>query len=84
VEEVKSVMETEKENVSMSAGVEEKENRKKDAKILYLIQQAISDKIFSKIIGARSSNEAWEILQKEFQSIDEVQTVKLSALKRNF
>jgi hypothetical protein len=53
-----TVEETKKEKVDTSASVEEKENKKKDAKILYLIQQAISDKIFLRIIGARSSKEA--------------------------
>jgi hypothetical protein len=52
-----TVEETEKEKVDTSASVEEKENRKKHAKTLYLIQQAISDKIFPRIIGARSSND---------------------------
>ena len=61
-----------------------KENKKKDAKALYLIQQAISDKIFPRIIGATSSKEAWEILQKEFQGTDKIRTVKLLTLKRDF
>jgi hypothetical protein len=61
---VKPVMgeETGKEKVGTSASVEEKDNRKKDVKTLYLIKQSISDKIFSRIIGTRSSKEAWEIL----------------------
>jgi hypothetical protein len=47
-----------KEKIGMSASIEEKKNRKKDVKALYLIQQAISDKIFPRIIEARSSKEA--------------------------
>jgi gag-polypeptide of LTR copia-type len=78
------VEETEKEKVDTSASVEEKENRKNDVKILYLIQQVISDKIFLRIIEARSSKEAWEILQKEFQGTDKVKTVKILTFKRNF
>jgi hypothetical protein len=53
-----TVEETKKEKVDTLASVEEKKNRKKDAKVLYLIQQTISDKILSRIIGARSSKEA--------------------------
>ena len=42
---------------------EKKENKKKDAKALYLIQQSISDKIFPRIIRASSAKEAWGFLQ---------------------
>jgi hypothetical protein len=63
---------------------EAKEKKKRDAKALYVIQQSISDKIFPRIIGARSAKEAWEFLQKEFQGTDKVRSVKLLTLKRNF
>jgi Domain of unknown function (DUF4219) len=44
---------------TVEASCEKKENKKKDAKVLYLIQQAIIDKKFPRIIGATSSKEAW-------------------------
>ena len=51
--------------------------RKKDAKALYSIQQAITDKIFPRIINATCSKEAWQILQNEFQGNEKVKAVKL-------
>jgi len=73
-----------KEKAEGSDKQELKENRKKDAKALFLIQQSISEKIFPRITGARSSKEAWEILQKEFQGSDKVRSVKLLTIKRDF
>ena len=61
---------------------EKKENKKKDAKALYLIQQAITDKFFPRIISATSSKEAWQILQNEFQGTEKVRVVKLLTVKR--
>ncbi|KAJ4764255.1 polyprotein [Rhynchospora pubera] len=62
----------------------EKENKKKDAKALFCIQQGISRKLFPRIIGAKTSKEAWDILQREFQGTDKVRAVKLLTLKRDF
>ncbi|PHT30226.1 hypothetical protein CQW23_30155 [Capsicum baccatum] len=42
-------------------------NKKKDAKVLVFIQQAVHDSIFSRIVAATTSKQAWSILQKEFQ-----------------
>lgn len=43
-----------------------KDYKKRDAKALLFIQQAVSDKLFSRIIRATKSKEAWGILQEEF------------------
>lgn len=43
-----------------------RENRKKDSKALFLIPQSLHDDIFPRISAAETSNEAWEILQKEY------------------
>lgn len=43
-----------------------RENRKKDSKALFLIQQALHDDIFPRISAAETSHEAWEILQQEY------------------
>lgn len=40
-----------------------RENKKKDSKALFFIQQVVHDSIFSKIIGASIVNEAWTTLQ---------------------
>ncbi|XP_052195293.1 uncharacterized protein LOC127803240 isoform X3 [Diospyros lotus] len=39
---------------------------KKDAKALFLIQSALDDDLFSRIASASTSNQAWEILKKEY------------------
>ncbi|KAE8655756.1 hypothetical protein F3Y22_tig00117017pilonHSYRG00111 [Hibiscus syriacus] len=40
-----------------------RENKKNDAKSLYLLQQAVHDDIFPAILSASSSREAWLTLQ---------------------
>ncbi|KAG6470941.1 hypothetical protein ZIOFF_072029 [Zingiber officinale] len=61
-----------------------KENRKKDSKALFILQQAIHETIFSRIATASFSKEAWEILQKEFQGSSKVIAVKLQTLRSEF
>jgi len=39
------------------------ENRKKDSKVLFLIQQDLHDDIFPRISAVETSHETWEILQ---------------------
>lgn len=39
-----------------------RERRKKDAKALFMIQQALDDEIFPRIAAASTSNEAWNTL----------------------
>jgi len=39
-----------------------KENCKKDSKALSLIQQAVHDSIFPRLVGVRKSKEAWDAL----------------------
>ncbi|XP_037492803.1 uncharacterized protein LOC105643764 [Jatropha curcas] len=59
-----------------------RENKKKDAKALFFLQQAVSDEIFSHISAAATSKEAWQILKNEFQGCSKVITVKLQSLCR--
>ena len=59
-----------------------KEHRKKDARALSYIQQGVSPDIFSRIMGADSAMEAWEILQKEFKGNVKVKNVTLQTLRR--
>ncbi|KAL4377627.1 hypothetical protein GQ457_02G041370 [Hibiscus cannabinus] len=61
-----------------------KENKKKDAKALYLLQQAIHDDIFPTILSASSSREAWLTLQQEYRGDSKVITVRLQTLRREF
>ncbi|XP_069148053.1 uncharacterized protein [Solanum lycopersicum] len=61
-----------------------KEIKKKDAKALSLIQQAVHDTIFSRIAAATTSSQAWKILKKKFQGSTKVITVKLQTYRRDF
>ncbi|KAH0657759.1 hypothetical protein KY289_026507 [Solanum tuberosum] len=49
-----------------------RDSKKKDAKALVFIQQAIHDSHFSRIAAATTSKQAWSILQKEFQGDSKV------------
>ena len=60
------------------------EERMKDAKALYFIQNAVKDTIFPRIIRANTSKEAWEILQQEFQGDSKVRSIKLQTLRKDF
>ncbi|XP_021909031.1 uncharacterized protein LOC110823062 isoform X2 [Carica papaya] len=61
-----------------------KETKKKDSKALFLVQQAVHEIIFSRIVIAATSLEAWQILKKEFQGSSKVITVKLQTYRREF
>ena len=61
-----------------------RENKRKDAKALFILQQAVHETVFSRIAAATTSKEAWSILQKEFQGGSKVIVVKLQALRRDF
>nr|GFB83578.1 UBN2 domain-containing protein [Tanacetum cinerariifolium] len=64
--------------------VRQKENQKRDAKALFFIQQAVDESIFSRIVAATTSNQAWIILKTKYQGSTKVNTVKLQSLHRNF
>ncbi|GKV47717.1 hypothetical protein SLEP1_g54586 [Rubroshorea leprosula] len=59
-----------------------KDLRKKDAKALLVLQQAITDSIFPRIANATKSKEAWTILNQEFYGDDKVTIVKLQTLRK--
>ena len=54
-----------------------KELRKKDAKALLALQQAVTENIFPWIANATKSKDAWTILKQEFHGDTKVTTVKL-------
>ena len=54
-----------------------KENKQKDSKALYILQQAMDDAIFPRIMDATSSKDAWNTLQEEFQGSVKVRAIKL-------
>lgn len=61
-----------------------RENRKKDAKALFFIQQAIDDEIFPRIAATTTSKMAWETLRQEYLGDKKVISVKLQTFGRKF
>ena len=61
-----------------------KESRTKDDKALSLIEAAMVETIFPKIVVATYAKGAWDILKTNFQGIDKVQVVKLKNIRREF
>ncbi|KAL4325065.1 hypothetical protein GQ457_11G028180 [Hibiscus cannabinus] len=59
--------------------------KKKDAKALFFIQQAVDDAIFSsQISAATKAKEAWDALKNGYQGTTRVLTVKLQTLRKQF
>ncbi|KAM1746060.1 hypothetical protein ACFX11_012725 [Malus domestica] len=56
----------------------------KDAKALGIIQSAVSDQIFPRIANADSAKMAWDLLYGEYHGGDQVRSVKLQNLRREF
>ena len=62
---------------------QEKKEKQRDANALYAIQQAVGDANFSRIMGASSAKEAWDLLKEEFQGTEKVRAVKRQTLRRD-
>ncbi|GKA33631.1 retrovirus-related pol polyprotein from transposon TNT 1-94 [Tanacetum coccineum] len=58
-----------------------KETRQKDKTILYLLDKAVDESGFEKIVGAKTSKEAWDIFKREFKGADRVKQVHLQTLR---
>ncbi|CAL9003906.1 unnamed protein product [Prunus brigantina] len=56
----------------------------KDARAHGLIQGAVSDQIFPRIVNEETSKVAWDILKQEFRGDKQVRSVKLQGLRREF
>ena len=54
--------------------------RNRENKAKFWIQNYVDDSIFSKITGAGTSKQAWDILKSSYQGNDRVKTVKLQTL----
>ncbi|XP_020410816.1 uncharacterized protein LOC109946681 [Prunus persica] len=77
----------EKEEGFKAAGVEKStmaEILMKDARALGLIQSAVSNQIFPRIVNEETSKGAWDILKQEFRGDKQVRSVKLQGLRREF
>ena len=58
------------------------ENQKKDAKALFLIQQALDERVLVRITEAQTSKQAWDILKIEYQGSSKIIAVKLHTLRQ--
>ncbi|XP_074351350.1 uncharacterized protein LOC141690452 [Apium graveolens] len=58
-----------------------KETRSKDKMALYTLFRAVDESGFEKIVGATTSKEAWDILEKAFKGVDRVKQVRLQTLR---
>jgi hypothetical protein len=58
--------------------------RNKENKAKFWIQNYVDDSIFSKITGASTSKQAWDILKSFYQGNDKVKIVKLHTLRMQF
>ncbi|XP_074347617.1 uncharacterized protein LOC141686482 [Apium graveolens] len=61
-----------------------RENKKKDVKALFFIQQAMHETIFSRIVSAAKAKEAWDILKTEFQGSAKVIEVQEGGSVQDF
>eukprot|EP00253_Pinus_taeda_P013567 PITA_13567 len=61
-----------------------KNNRKKDAKAIVFLYQALDKSVFPRIAGAKTSKEAWQTLKIAYQGMEKVRTAKLQLLRRDF
>lgn len=61
-----------------------RDNRKKDAKALFYIFQAIHESIFPRVATAKKSKQAWDTLHTAYQDMEKVKTTKLQMLRRDF
>ena len=73
-----------RDEMSTAEKAKQREHIREDAKALLLIQEGVTKTIFPRIINARSSKEAWDILEKEFRGSKQVKAVKLQSLRREF
>ena len=61
-----------------------KENKKKDCKALFYIQQNVDNQHFEKISKATRSKEAWDILENYQNGGEKVKQVKLQSYRRKY
>ncbi|XP_019441169.1 PREDICTED: uncharacterized protein LOC109346174 [Lupinus angustifolius] len=61
-----------------------KENMKRDCKAMCLIHQCVDEAHFEKVAAARSSHEAWQILQKSNKGAEQLKKVRLQTMRRQY
>ncbi|XP_019438858.1 PREDICTED: uncharacterized protein LOC109344549 [Lupinus angustifolius] len=58
-----------------------KESKKKDCKAMFLLHQCVDEAHFEKIVEARSTKEAWEILKKSNEGAEQLKKVRLQTMR---
>ncbi|KAH1098337.1 hypothetical protein J1N35_015258 [Gossypium stocksii] len=61
-----------------------KEACKKDKRALFFIFQGVDESNFEKILDAKTSNEAWRVLQKSLQGVEKAKKVCLQTSRAKF
>lgn len=61
-----------------------KEVKKRDAKAIYCIQQALSEEIATRLGKISSAKEAWRMLEHRYHGSSRIQEIKLQTLHRKF
>ncbi|XP_070672380.1 uncharacterized protein [Malus domestica] len=90
VEKGITISETKKKKKAEGSSEEEEDDEKmvatymQDAKALGIIQNAVSYQIFPRIANADSAKMAWDLLYGEYHGGDQVRSVKLQNLRREF
>ncbi|XP_016647150.1 PREDICTED: uncharacterized protein LOC107880366 [Prunus mume] len=76
--------ESETEQIPVEAPTISREDKIKNAKVLSLIQGALTDELFPRIRNEKIAKSAWEILRREFRGDKKVRAVKLQAIRADF
>ncbi|XP_019425076.1 PREDICTED: uncharacterized protein LOC109333951 [Lupinus angustifolius] len=61
-----------------------KESKKKDCKAMFLLHQCVGEAHFEKISEARTTKEAWDILEKSNEGVEQLKKVRLQTMKRQY
>lgn len=79
-QELRDLLESRFSDPNEGQGQRLQQNRKKDLKAMFLIQQAIHYGVFPLISATEFSHEAWEILQQDYIGDGKVISIKLKTL----
>ncbi|XP_017410482.2 uncharacterized protein LOC108322762 [Vigna angularis] len=61
-----------------------KKTRVKDKSALYILYRAVDESGFEKIVNAKSTKEAWQILEKVYKGDNRVKQIRLQTLRGEF
>lgn len=61
-----------------------RENKKRDAKVLSLIQQAVNEPILDRIAKPETTHVAWEVIKNQYQGKSKVTSLRKQVLWQNF